>query len=265
MASNRMGVNVGGAAVAVLAMSLTLAGCGTGTSEDGPAAGTTSATATAAKPSSEPTAAKPSSEPTPTAAETTADQSDVALEPMPISGKVPDQSDADQTFLTQAHGFMGEGGEAELVSLRNTICQKLRDDPTPARHKEILDAASGSGADGMSAETLRKLISGAVMSGCWDARTALPTGDLDRLKELAAGGPTSSMGEGVYEVGTDIKPGRYRTNDAVSNCYWEITKSGSNGQDIIANDNVSGGRPSVTIKRGQEFKSNRCGEWSLIG
>ena len=93
---------------------------------------------------------------------------------------------------------------------------------------------------------------------------ALPAKDLAALQEISAGGPSSSISDGVWEVGTDIRAGKYRTDDLVSNCYWAIYRGGSNGEDIIANDNVSGGRPSVTLKRGQEFKSSRCGDWSLV-
>lgn len=68
--------------------------------------------------------------------------------------------------------------------------------------------------------------------------------------------------EGTWTVGVDIEPGVYRTTAEVgSTCYWGIYRTGSNGSDIIENDIVSGGRPSVTLSVGQDFETNRCGTW----
>jgi hypothetical protein len=73
----------------------------------------------------------------------------------------------------------------------------------------------------------------------------------------------STIAEGTWTVGVDIEPGTYRANaNIVGSCYWGIYRTGSNGSDIVDNDNVSGGRPSVTLSAGQDFKTSRCGTWS---
>lgn len=73
----------------------------------------------------------------------------------------------------------------------------------------------------------------------------------------------STIKEGSWTVGVDLEAGTYRTNsDVTSGCYWGIYRTGSNGSDIIDNDIVTGGRPSVTLSTGQDFKSSRCGTWS---
>jgi len=73
---------------------------------------------------------------------------------------------------------------------------------------------------------------------------------------------------GTWTVGVDIPPGTYRVTKAIgegAQCYWQITKSGSNGQDIIANDIVDGGRPTITIKKGQDIEvASDCGRWSKV-
>jgi len=75
-------------------------------------------------------------------------------------------------------------------------------------------------------------------------------------------GPVASVGDGVYVVGQDMQPGTYRVSAAVTDgCYWAITKSGSNGADIVQNDLPKGGFPQVTVKAGQDFDSERCGTW----
>ncbi|MGZ3472528.1 MAG: hypothetical protein ACXVA6_21405 [Isosphaeraceae bacterium] len=72
----------------------------------------------------------------------------------------------------------------------------------------------------------------------------------------------TSITDGTWTVGTDVQPGTYRTAAAVSGqCYWEITKSGSNGSNIIQNDIVQGGFPTVTLSPGQDFKTQDCGTW----
>lgn len=72
----------------------------------------------------------------------------------------------------------------------------------------------------------------------------------------------NTVGDGTWSVGSAIEPGTYRAaTDVGSSCYWGIYRSGSNGSDIIENDLPGGGRPSVALTAGQDFKSTRCGEW----
>lgn len=72
----------------------------------------------------------------------------------------------------------------------------------------------------------------------------------------------NTVGDGTWTVGTDIEPGTYRASaDVGSSCYWGIYATGSNGSNIIDNDLPGGGRPSVALSAGQDFKSSRCGKW----
>jgi len=261
MTNTKTGLKFATASVA-LAACLGLTACGG--SKPATSAQTTSATATSATPTSATSATSTSDAVETTTEDVAAAGPATSPTPMPVSGKTPKQADSDKLFLIAAKAQIGDAPDSDILGLRDSICEKLRDDPTNARYKQLVDAASGSGSGDMSADTVENLVRGSVMSGCWDARAALPAKDLADLKELSAGGPSSSITEGVWEVGSDIKPGRYRTEEAVTDCYWAITRGGSNGDDIIANDNVSGGRPSVTLKRGQEFKSSRCGDWSPV-
>ncbi|MCZ2857629.1 hypothetical protein [Blastococcus sp. VKM Ac-2987] len=70
----------------------------------------------------------------------------------------------------------------------------------------------------------------------------------------------TSIGVGTWTVGVDVEPGTYRTSEPVlGDCYWGIYASGTNGSDIIENDIVQGGFPTVTLREGQDFENNRCG------
>lgn len=78
-------------------------------------------------------------------------------------------------------------------------------------------------------------------------------------------GPAKTFSDGQWTVGVDIAVGTYKSSgvdkdSTLGMCYWEITKTGSNG-DIIKNDIVEAGRPTVTLKKGQDFESSGCGTW----
>ena len=74
----------------------------------------------------------------------------------------------------------------------------------------------------------------------------------------------ATIEEGTWTVGEDFPAGTYKLQTAVtSTCYWGIYKSGTNQGTIIENDIVTGGRPTVTLKRGQDFESS-CGTWVKV-
>ncbi|MEV7284193.1 hypothetical protein AB0O01_06435 [Streptomyces sp. NPDC093252] len=82
----------------------------------------------------------------------------------------------------------------------------------------------------------------------------------EEKKESAFGG------DGEYEVGSDIKPGTYRTSgntDAM--CYWERAKDAKGEvESILANDNVTG-TSYVTITTADKiFKSSGCSDWEAV-
>jgi hypothetical protein len=74
-------------------------------------------------------------------------------------------------------------------------------------------------------------------------------------------------GDGDFRVGSDIKPGTYRTTgNSDGMCYWERAKDakGEMGS-ILANDNVSG-TSYVTVKATDKlFKSTGCNDWEAVG
>ncbi|WP_406125601.1 hypothetical protein [Streptomyces sp. NBC_00989] len=74
-------------------------------------------------------------------------------------------------------------------------------------------------------------------------------------------------GDGDFRVGTDVKPGTYRTNGNTDGmCYWERAKDASGDTDsLLANDNVSGAS-YVTVKATDKiFKSSGCKDWAAVG
>lgn len=79
----------------------------------------------------------------------------------------------------------------------------------------------------------------------------------------------AGVGPGDYEVGPDIKPGKYKTkgplvDDVYPNCYWERHKPGVDSfAGIIKNDNTQG-PATVTVKQGEMFKTSGCQPWALV-
>lgn len=83
--------------------------------------------------------------------------------------------------------------------------------------------------------------------------------ELDGLTSKITEAEKNTIGDGVWQVGTDIAAGTYRADSQVgSRCYWEITVNG----DIAENDIPGGGYPQVTVSDGQQLKISNCGTFT---
>lgn len=80
-----------------------------------------------------------------------------------------------------------------------------------------------------------------------------------------AGKRADVSGNGTFQVGSDIKPGTYRSTGNKLGCYWERAKDSSGGLDgILANDNVVGSS-YVTVKADDKiFKTRGCKGWHRV-
>ncbi len=80
----------------------------------------------------------------------------------------------------------------------------------------------------------------------------------------------ASIGDGTYVVGTDIKPGLYKTSGpadaSIPICYWERDRDLSGGiGSIIANDNSNGPTTVQISSSDRAFKTSGCATWVKIG
>lgn len=72
--------------------------------------------------------------------------------------------------------------------------------------------------------------------------------------------PADTYGEGVYEVGVDIQPGKYKT-DGGSSCYW--SRLAKDGEDILDN-HLGDGPNTVLVKESDGFlELARC-TWKKV-
>ena len=81
------------------------------------------------------------------------------------------------------------------------------------------------------------------------------------------GGAAASVGDGTYEVGKDLAPGRYKTagppTDAViKDCYWQRTKDDSGELQSIISSGDAQGPGSVTVKAGEFFQTSGGCTWT---
>lgn len=82
-----------------------------------------------------------------------------------------------------------------------------------------------------------------------------------------ASAPT--IGEGTWEVGVDVQPGKYKTagaNDSISGlCYWDVRKNNEEGDFVsqgVIDSKLEPGR--VTLVKGQFFKTSGCQDWVSV-
>src|SRR5437868_4132657 len=80
----------------------------------------------------------------------------------------------------------------------------------------------------------------------------------------APAGPATTIDDGVYEVGVDVAPGKYKTaGGSGALCYWDQKKEP--GGNFGAGDDqgvAEAGEPQVvTLVKGRYFKTSDCGTW----
>jgi len=144
---------------------------------------------------------------------------------------------------------------SELDDLRNQL--DAAEERAKAAEGQLQDArAAAEDADAAAADLAEREAELAEL----DEELAAREAELDASEEARA---ARTFGIGTWTVGVDIEPGNYRLAHEVSEtCYWGIYRSGTNKDDIVQNDIVTGGRPSVTLREGQDFDSG-CGTWEL--
>lgn len=140
--------------------------------------------------------------------------------------------------------------EGEVERLEGSV-ERARADATraddEARAKAEAEFAERQAAlDARSAELDQR-------SAGLDARDAAITQTEQRIEQ-------NSFGNGVWEVGVDIQPGKYKTAGS-ADCYW---KKGDPTGEIIDNEIVHGPATVIIEPSVFTFTSNRCGTWTLV-
>lgn len=75
-------------------------------------------------------------------------------------------------------------------------------------------------------------------------------------------GPLDSFGAGTWEVGVDVLPGKYKTSGG-DQCYWARLQENDGSSGDIIDNGLGAGPQTVTIREGEYFETQRCGNWTL--
>lgn len=92
--------------------------------------------------------------------------------------------------------------------------------------------------------------------------TPAPTPDATPTPDTTSA-PAGVPGDGTYEVGVDIQPGKYSSDTPTSgNCYWARLKNDDPFDGILANNNSSGQSVVIIKKTDKYFQSSGCSDWT---
>lgn len=165
-----------------------------------------------------------------------------------VTNTVPPVRTAEDRFwsdLSDTPGLSSTVSRSDTVGVAHSIC-----------------AAVGAG------NTRAKVIETMTSTGRFDEAAANVVTDL-ALKHLCPtitfplappvpAGPATTITAGVYEVGVDMLPGKWKA-PGEGKCYW-ARKKNDDSQAIIDN-HYQPGPAAVVVKAGELFETNNCGTW----
>ncbi|HEY8543769.1 MAG TPA: DUF1707 domain-containing protein [Acidimicrobiales bacterium] len=76
------------------------------------------------------------------------------------------------------------------------------------------------------------------------------------------GAPSTTIRDGDWLVGSDIAPGRYRTDATDPDCYWERASDFTRDLGTLLENNLPDRRKEVTLHDGERFTTYLCGTWT---
>jgi hypothetical protein len=76
--------------------------------------------------------------------------------------------------------------------------------------------------------------------------------------------PAATISSGEWIVGDDFPAGTYEVTSDSDECYWDITKSGSNHHDYVQQE-LGRGHWKIALSKGQDFTTKDCGLWRKVG
>jgi hypothetical protein len=119
-----------------------------------------------------------------------------------------------------------------------------------------IGGSNGGSSSTSATSTITRTIAAPPVSGAKAAKSKPP----------AAAPAATIPGDGTFLVGSDVKPGTYRSRPAEGGgglCYWARLADTAGG-DIIANE-LGKGSQIVTIKATDKaFKTNGCEDWTKV-
>jgi hypothetical protein len=131
----------------------------------------------------------------------------------------------------------------------------------------IIGIGIGIGAAGANTQTVADANPQVVTSIVYvpsPSPVAVPAPAAPAAPTTPAKAPAATIDDGQWIVGSDFPAGTYETKSDSADCYWDITKSGSNHGDFIDQE-LGVGHFKVKLKVGEDFTTKRCGTWTKVG
>lgn len=161
-----------------------------------------------------------------------------------------------------------ENDKASLSDERDQLTQE-RD----ALQKQVDDREAQRAADDAAVARIaaekdkaeRDRIAAEQKKAADDAAAAQAAADQAAADAAAAAAARNTIGgDGIFAIGSEKAPGRYRTaGPSRGNCYYAVLRApnGEGVENIIDNNNVSG--PAIVdLRSGQFFESSGCEDWT---
>lgn len=152
-----------------------------------------------------------------------------------------------------------EDAETRAEEAEETAREELEEELAnrKAELEQQADEAAAEREDGLDQRS-EELDERAAQLDDRESRIASREADLERTLQ-------QQFGDGTWEVGVDIEPGRYRIEPG-SGCYWARLRDRGAGVDsVIQNANPRGQQEVVDIAASDGyFESGRCGTWTPI-
>jgi hypothetical protein len=180
----------------------------------------------------------------------------VAAQPMPVRPPMPAAGKRPRRWPwvvgIVASLFVGVGiGSSGSGSASDTTSAQPQPLPTPSAVVKTVTVPAPAASPATVVKTVTKTVTAAAPA---PAAPAAP----------AAG--ATIAGDGTFLVGSDVRPGTYKSPTPDSgNCYWARLSGSDSINGIIANNNSAG--PSVVTirKTDRMFESTGCNEWTRVG
>ena len=111
--------------------------------------------------------------------------------------------------------------------------------------------------------TLIATLAGCQVNSSTTATSSKTPGAPQASTHARAASRFRTFGDGQHVVGSEIKPGTYRTREGSSGCYWAREKDFEGGVDsLLANDNTDFPAVVTIMKTDKGFESTDCGTWT---
>lgn len=131
-----------------------------------------------------------------------------------------------------------------VVVVVGILAWSARDTTTP-------EAGTTSPASGTSGTSTTSGAATSTTAGSASSDTTVTTSAVE----------PSGFGDGTYQVGSEVAPGRYQATE-VESCYWErLAGLGGDFDDLIANRLVTGQAIVEVDPTDVAFSSSGCGRW----